>query len=135
MSGTGEFNLSDLTASFGGTLIGSVRPDNANFFSGEGNVSQLSSDSYTDPSLTLPSNFGSGALTSANSGNGVAVGFLIVGSTKLLLVPTGYISNTTITTQSTFTGKTLSSLGTTNGTYSYTWGSGLNIGNLVLQVG
>jgi hypothetical protein len=71
----------------------------------------------------------------ANSGNGVAVGFLIAGPTKLLLVPTGYVSNTTITTKSTFTGKTLSSLGATNGTYSYTWGSGANIGNLVLQVG
>jgi len=135
MSGTGEFNLNDLTPSFGGTLNGSVRPNNANFFSGEGNVTQLSSDSYTGPSLTLPSNFGSGVLTLANSGNGVAVGFLIVGATKLLLVPTGYVSNTTITTQSTFTAKTLSSLGATTGTYYYTWGSGANIGNLVLQVG
>jgi len=135
ISGTGEFNITDLTFFSSGNLNGSVKPNNANFFCGEGNVTQLSSDAYVGVTLTKPNNFGSGVLTQANTGNGVAVGVQNFGATVSLLLPSGYISNTTITTQSTFIGKTLSSLGATTGSYYYTWGSGVNIGNLLLQVG
>ena len=135
MSGIGEFNIADLTFFGPGNLNGSVRPNNANFFCGEGNVTQLSSDAYVGATLTKPNNFGSGVLTQANTGNGVAVGIQNFGATVGLTLPTGYVSNTTITTKSTFNEKTLSSLGATTGTYYYTWGSGVNIGNLVLQIG
>jgi hypothetical protein len=135
LSGTGNFNTTNLTFTFPGTLNGSVRPNNANFFSGEGNVTQLSSDAYGGVSLTIPSNFGSGVLTQANTGNGVAVGIQTIGPSTYLILPTGYVSNSNITTQSTFTSKTLSSLGATPGTYTYNWGSGSNTGTITLQVG
>jgi hypothetical protein len=42
----------------------------------------------------------------------------------LLLVPTGYTSGTNISSTVTFTGQTLTTLGLTNGTYTYTWSGG-----------
>jgi hypothetical protein len=42
----------------------------------------------------------------------------------LLIVPTGYTSGANISSSQTFTGQTLSSLGLTNGTYTYTWSGG-----------
>jgi hypothetical protein len=135
LSGTGNFNTTNLTFAFPGSLNGSVRPNNANFFSGEGNITQLSSNAYGGASLSIPSNFGSGALTQANTGNGVSVGIQTLGFSPYLILPTGYTSNSTITTQSTFTGKTLSSLGATVGTYTYSWGTGSNAGTISLQVG
>ena len=135
LSGTGTFDTTNLTSSFTGTLLGSVRPNNSNFFCGEGNVTPLSSSGYGGPTLTIPSNFGLGALTQANTGNGVAVGIQTIAASNYLILPTGYVSNSTLTTQSTFTSKTLSLLGATVGTYTYSWGSGANIGILTLIVG
>jgi len=135
LSGTGTFDTTNLTSSFTGTLLGSVRPNNSNFFCGEGNVTQLSSSAYGGPTLTIPSNFGLGALTQANTGNGVAVGIQTIAASNYLILPTGYVSNSTLTTQSTFTSKTLSLLGATVGTYTYSWGSGANVGILTLIVG
>ena len=86
-------------------------------------------------SLTKPSNIGSGVLTQSNSGNGVAVGIQTLGPTTYLFLPIGYVSNSTITTLTTFNNRTLSGLGLTNGTYNYTWGIGSNAGTLTLQVG
>jgi hypothetical protein len=135
LSGTGTFDTTNLTSSFTGTLLGSVRPNNSNFFCGEGNVTPLSSSAYGGPTLTIPSNFGLGALTQANTGNGVAVGIQTIASSNYLILPTGYVSNSTLTTQSTFTSKTLSLLGATVGTYTYSWGTGPNVGILTLIVG
>jgi hypothetical protein len=135
LSGTGTFDTTNLTSSFTGTLLGSVRPNNSNFFCGEGNVTPLSSSAYGGPTLTIPSNFGLGALTQANTGNGVAVGIQTIAASNYLILPTGYVSNSTLTTQSTFTSKTLSLLGATVGTYTYSWGTGPNVGILTLIVG
>jgi hypothetical protein len=135
LSGTGSFDTTNLTSSFTGSLLGSVRPNNSNFFCGEGNVTPLSSSAYGGPTLTVPSNFGSGVLTQANTGNGVAVGIQTFGPNNYVILPTGYVSNSTLTTQSTFTSKTLSLLGATVGTYTYSWGSGSNVGILTLIVG
>jgi hypothetical protein len=63
------------------------------------------------------------------------VGIQTLGPNNYLILPTGYVSNSTLTTQSTFTSKTLSLLGATVGTYTYSWGTGSNIGTIILQVG
>ena len=104
----------------------------ANFISGPS--SSVSCSLYSG--VTTPSNFGSGGQVLANSGSGDRVGVLFLGPNDYrLVVPSGYTSNTSLTTQSTYTGKTLSSLGATTGTYNYTWGSGSNAGTLKLIVG
>lgn len=134
MSGNGEFNTTDLSFTFNGSFQGIVRASNSLLRAGSG-LSVVPSDVYGGVT-TYPSNFGSGGQFNANTGSGDAVGILPFGPGDYrLLVPTGYVSNTTLTTQSTFTGQTLTSLGCTVGTYHYTWGSGSNTGNLILQVG
>lgn len=134
MSGTGEFNTADLLFSFNGSFQGSVRASISLIRAGAGS-SVVPSDVYSGVT-TYPSNFGSGGQFNANIGSGDAVGILAFGPGDYrLLVPTGYVSNTTLTSQSTFTGQTLSTLGCTPGTYTYSWGSGSDSGTLVLKIG
>jgi len=134
MSGTGKFDTTDLSYSFNASFQGLVRASTSILRSGAGG-SVVSSDVYSGVT-TYPSNFGSGGQINANTGSGDPMGILLFGPGDYqLLVPTGYVSNTTLTSQSTFTGQTLSTLGCTVGSYTYSWGSGAHIGNLILHVG
>ena len=133
MSGTGEFNTSSLTIGGGTTSTSFIFPNIATFTSGIATLTSI--QPYTGIS-TYPSNFGSGTGLAANSGSGDKVGIQYVGPTDVqLIVPGGYVSFTTLTTETTYTGRTLSSLGCTVGTYIWTWGTGPNVGNLILTVG
>ena len=133
MSGTGEFNTSALTIGGGTTSTSFIFPNIATFTSGIATLTSI--QPYTGIS-TYPSNFGSGTGLAANSGSGDKVGIQYVGPTDVqLIVPGGYVSFTTLTTETTYTGRTLSSLGCTVGTYIWTWGTGPNVGNLILTVG
>lgn len=133
MSGTGTFNTTALTFTFNGSFQGIVRASNSLLRAGAGS-SVVASDVYSGI-VVYPSNFGSGGQFNANTGSGNPMGVLPFGPGDYrLLVPTGYVSNTTLTAQSTFTGQTLSSLGCTVGTYTYSWGSGANTGTLTLEV-
>jgi|694.fasta_scaffold07203_3 hypothetical protein len=133
MSGTGEFNTSALTIGGGTTSTSFIFPNIATFTSGI--ATSTSTQPYTGIS-TYPSNFGSGTVLAANSGSGDKVGIVYAGPTDVqLIVPGGYVSFTTLTTETTYTGRTLSSLGCTVGTYIWTWGTGPNVGNLILTVG
>jgi len=73
-------------------------------------------------SVTAPTNFGAGLLTSASSGSGDIVGF--VGNH--LHVPGGYVSGHALADSSTYNSATFSSLGVTPGIYEWTWGTGAN---------
>ena len=133
MSGTGEFNTSALTLGGGGTSTSFIVPNLATFTSGI--ATSTSIQPYTGIS-TYPSNFGSGAYLRANSGSGDKVGIVYGGPTNVqLIVPGGYVSRGILTTETTYIGRTLSSLGCTVGTYIWTWGTGPNVGNLILTVG
>jgi len=134
LSGTGKFNLTNLTYRQSGNFNSFVTPNTASLSSGTG-ISTKPVDLYTGSTLTFPTNFGVSGLTNANSGSGDLVSVIKQGLIYYLVVPSGYTSNTTLTTQSTFTGKTLSTLGVTTGTYDYTWGSGANAGTLRLNIG
>lgn len=80
-------------------------------------------DEYSGFTST-PSNFGSGGGLGSTSGSGDAMGVIMQGAPPYhLIVPAGYTSGTQITSSATFTGQTFSSLGLTQGTYTYTWGS------------
>ena len=133
MSGTGEFNISALTIGGGGTSTSFIVPNIATFTSGIATLTSI--QPYTGIS-TYPSNFGSGTVLAANSGSGDKVGIVYAGPTDVqLIVPGGYVSRGILTTETTYIGRTLSSLGCTVGTYIWTWGTGPNVGNLILTVG
>lgn len=133
MSGTGEFNTSALTIGGGATSTSFIFPNIATFTSGIATLT--STQPYTGIS-TYPSNFGSGTVLVANSGSGDKVGIVYAGPTDVqLIVPGGYVSRGILTTETTYIGRTLSSLGCTVGTYIWTWGTGPNVGNLILTVG
>ena len=68
--------------------------------------------------ITGPAAFGSGGEIFASSGAGDR--FAIVGGYSELAVPTGYTSGSAINGSAVFANQTLSSLGLTPGTYTYT---------------
>jgi hypothetical protein len=123
-----------LLFSFNGGFQGLIRASTSLFHAGAG-LTNVSSDVYSGIT-TYPSNFGSGGQFNANTGSGDSVGVLSFGpSDYRLLVPPGYVSNTALTAESTFTGQTFTTLGVTPGTYTYSWGTGVHIGTMVLQIG
>jgi len=75
--------------------------------------------------------------TSGSNGLNGSFGFMNcswLGSTCIVL-PTAYISGSTLNASSTYAGTTLSLLNLRNGTYNFTWGSGANTDSLTLQIG
>ena len=123
MSASGTVDLTGLTLvnsnQFGGQ--GGIGINSATFICGA-NGSYF--DSYSGFTNT-PSNFGTGGGGANSSGSGDQFGVIFQGAPPyFLVVPTGYTSGTQITSSQTFTGQTLSSLGLTNGTYTYTWSGG-----------
>jgi hypothetical protein len=70
-----------------------------------------------------------------NSSSGDFVGVLPGTATdKSIQVPNGYVSGTYLSNTSTFTNKTITSMGLTPGTYVYTWGSGANAGSITVVI-
>jgi hypothetical protein len=57
------------------------------------------------------------------------------GSGRLLYVPSGYTSNTTISGSATYASRTIAGMGLTTGTYTWSWGSGANASSLVMVIG
>jgi hypothetical protein len=88
---------------------------------------------YSGGTFTYPASFGTGS-GSATSSSGSTVSILSGGSGRTLLVPSGYTSNTFISGTAVYSGQTISSMGLSGGTYTYSWGSGANIGTLTLEV-
>jgi hypothetical protein len=73
--------------------------------------------------LNGPLGFGLGGNTAATSGSGNEVGIGLGGfSNGVIYVPTGYVSGTPLTSGSTWDNTTISGLGLTPGTYTWTWG-------------
>ena len=124
MSASGTVNLSGLTlvsSSVGPFGNGGLGINNATFMCGANGSSGTSYSGFT----STPSNFGTGTGLANSSGTGQAFGVIFdMTPPYLLVVPTGYTSGANISSTQTFTGQTLSSLGLTNGTYTYTWSGG-----------
>jgi hypothetical protein len=74
--------------------------------------------------ITGPTNFGGGGSTRASSGSGDIVS--VSGAARLVDVPAFYLSGTALSDSMTFDSATFASLGATPGTYTWTWGSGVN---------
>lgn len=135
LSGSGTFNITNLVFKQSGNFTSFITPNTASLSSGTNNSTPIPVNLYTGSTLTFPSNFGTSGISNANSGGGTLVSVIKQGGTNYLVLGTGYTPNTFTQTQSTFTGTTLATLGATNGTYTYTWGSGVNSGTLTLKVG
>jgi PEP-CTERM motif len=80
-----------------------------------------------------PANFGTGLSTPPNSTSGDAVGIGGAGGV-FVSVPTGYVSDSPLSSSATWDNGTFSSLGATPGTYEWTWGVGANQ-NFTLVIG
>jgi hypothetical protein len=82
-----------------------------------------------------PSNFGPGrgGYEIASSWSGPPVGLLQNGVLRLV-VPAGYVSGTPISASATWDNSTISGLGLTPGTYTYSWGSGVTADSLTVVV-
>jgi hypothetical protein len=82
--------------------------------------------------ITGPSNFGSGGQFFATSGSGDVFGVL---ANDVLDVPAGYASGSPLSATSTWSGATISNLGLTPGSYTWTWGSGPPTDSFTLNIG
>jgi hypothetical protein len=128
-TGGGTLNLTDLTSSIPSLASVSIEPS----------VAYLGMGTPPDGPVTLysgisgPSQFGTGSDVSASSGSGDYFG--MYGSlTYPLLVPSGYVSGTTLSSADTYSGQSLASLGLTPGTYTWTWGTGVNADSFTVQI-
>ena len=84
--------------------------------------------------ISGPVDFGPGGVSpSPNTSGGDSMG--VQGFNTNLLVPTSYVSNTQIDGTATWNGYNFASLGLTEGTYTWTWGSGGNADSLTLLIG
>jgi hypothetical protein len=129
-SGSGSFDLTGLTFENSGSTQVEMNPSAGEVGMGDNNG--FFDDLYFNnagfgPGLIGPT-FGSGGRFFPSSGT--SPDFLLPNDGSLLL-PQGYASGTSMTDSSTYTGATLSSLGITPGTYTWTWDSGAN--SLVLN--
>ncbi len=126
ISGSGTLNTTDLTfmrtVAAGGVAY-SLIPYFADACAGSG-----ATDLYSG--VSGPEAFGAFIDTNPTSTTGGFAGSY--GSVNDLFAPGGYVSGTPIIDSATFDDATFSSLGFTPGTYTYTWGTGLNADSLTV---
>jgi hypothetical protein len=81
--------------------------------------------------------FGSGGQTNVTSGSGLPVGTAgFVNGSNTIDVSSSYVSGAQLTSSSTWANTTISGLGLTPGTYTFTWGSGgINADSLQVVIG
>ena len=124
-SGSGSFNLDALTSAGASTISGGY-----NSASGAWAIGPDSPvDSYNG-AISNPGGFGTSQIP-VTSNTGSTFGILGGG---LILVPSGYISNTTISGSSTYANTTIVGAGLSGGTYTWSWGSGANTSTLVMTI-
>ena len=128
-TGGGTINLTDLRFDFSIQSRGVMFPANGAIVNGP--TSFTLESVYTG--ITGPTNFGGGGSTRASSGSGDIVS--VAGASRLVDVPAFYLSGTALSDSMTFDSATFASLGATPGTYTWTWGSGVNADSFTLQIG
>jgi len=126
-TGSGSFDLTDLTLAVGITSRALVAPASGTTWAGP--VVATDGDVYGD--IIGPGAFGGGGLTFADSGSGDLVGVFSGGG---VVVPSGYVSGG-LSGTATYNNRTFASLGLTPGTYVWTWGTGADADSLTLQIG
>jgi hypothetical protein len=127
-NGSGSFNLAALTSGGTQTIGGGYQATQAVWAIGP----IVTVDTYSG-TITYPSTFGGGGV-GVTSNTGSTFGILPGGSGRLLYVPSGYVSNTVINGSSTYANQTITGMGLTPGTYTWSWGSGGNTSTLVMTI-
>ncbi len=128
-TGSGTINTTALTAdgtlyTLGGAVIASVGALSL------GPTSSTEADKFTGASG--PSSFGSGSVSFSSSGSGDVI--VIYGANGWVYLPYGYTSGAALSGTDTWDSTTISGLGLTPGTYSYTWGTGGNADSLTVDI-
>jgi PEP-CTERM motif len=129
-TGSGTIDLTDLSlfVPLLGHIAGSIEPNQGLIEVGP----MILTDGEFYTGITGPTNFGDGSRTFASSGSGDSLG--VVGAeTALVVVPEGYVSGTALSDSTTFDSATFASLGVRPGTYTWTWGSGVNADSFTLK--
>ena len=92
-------------------------------------------EQYGGASLTYPTSFGPGGAGGPPISSGSTFGIIPGGASgRMLLVPSGYTSNTIISGTSLYTSNTIAGMGLSGGTYTWSWGSGGNTSTLVMNI-
>ena len=129
-AGGGTFNLTGLSLVGQGGYTTVIQADAEYAIFGANPLEVLLVDVYGN--LVSPGPFGPGANTTffADLGSGDRFG---VPGTRLI-VPTGYLSGTPLTASNTYSGMTFASMGLAPGSYTWSWGSGLNADSFTLNI-
>lgn len=117
-TGTGSINTGALSSTGGGVFSPYVDANRGQI--GVGSPTNIAGKSG---SFTGPSNFGTGDIFLADIGTGDPVS---IGSSGFLSLPSLYSSESPLSGSATWTNKTFTDLGLTQGEYTWTWGSGPN---------
>jgi PEP-CTERM motif-containing protein len=129
-TGSGTIDTTDLTFLFNGSALPPlIEPNDSSIIVG------IYTTTYAEygGSFSGPSNFGSGNNIQATTGSGDFVGIVPINGN--FFVPTGYVSDTNLSSSATWTNATFASIGVTLGTYTWTWGSGVDADSFTLQIG
>jgi len=131
-SGSGSFNLAALSLASSGTN-GSAFQALAGIWAigPSSSVQRYGGASLTGYSTTFGNNLVVPTPISSGSTFGVVSGGV---SGRVIIVPSGYTSNTVISGTATYTGATITSMGLTPGTYTWAWGSGANSSSIVMTI-
>jgi len=131
-SGSGSFNFTSLT--LGGT--GNVTPGFAANQAIWAIGAQANYDTYGGASLTYPTTMSTGGGGGGSPiGTGDLVGVLPGGASgRVIIVPTGYTSGSSLSASVTYTNTTIAGMGLSGGTYTWSWGSGANSSSLVMVI-
>lgn len=130
-SGSGFFNLAALSSTGPGSVSSGFNAGQAIWAIGV----SAATDTYSGTSLTYPTSFGTGGL-GVTSSSGSTVGILPgpPGVPRVLHVPSGYISNTTISGGATYANNTIAGMGLSAGTYTWNFTTGGNSTTLVMNI-
>ncbi len=124
---TGSLNLTDLSLVGGGTILRPfVEPIKGEFTLDTAGAD--SNDTYNGV-FSTPGAFGTGGLSLGTSGTGGPLGFV----SGRLFVPDGFTGGS-ISATSIFSGQSFSTLGISPGTYTWSWGSGMNADSMMMNV-
>jgi PEP-CTERM motif len=84
--------------------------------------------------ISGPLSFGSGNLLAASTASGDNFGFDANNGSGVLYTPMGYTSGAALSGTATYDNQTIATLGLTDGSYVYTWGTGVHADRITLDV-
>lgn len=127
-TGSGDVDLTDLTPVDAGYTSGLITPENGEIILGPSDNAGVTE--YEG--LSGPASFGTGSTSSASMGTGDTLGTFEESQGSLFL-PTGYTSGNSLSDSATWDSATFASLGITPGIYTYSYGTGSDAGEIIVD--